>query len=197
MSRDSVVGIATSYGLDDRGVGVRVPVGLIIFTSTNRPDRLWDPPNLLSNRYRGLFPRGLSGQGVKLTTHLQLVSRSRKCGSIHPLPIRLHGVAQGQLLLTECGRNVIFPMIQRVENYAGGSSEDHWNHMLHIPLFWDVWAKILTSTHKHTYKFRNHRPTGGVFAMWILSQFTTKNLQWYFKAVLPSILQQTCMQSKF
>jgi hypothetical protein len=26
-SRDSVVGIATSYGLDDRGVGVRIPVG--------------------------------------------------------------------------------------------------------------------------------------------------------------------------
>jgi hypothetical protein len=26
-SRDSVVGIAASYGLDDRGVGVRVPVG--------------------------------------------------------------------------------------------------------------------------------------------------------------------------
>jgi hypothetical protein len=26
-SRDSVVGIATRYGLDDRGVGVRVPVG--------------------------------------------------------------------------------------------------------------------------------------------------------------------------
>jgi hypothetical protein len=26
-SRDSLVGIATSYGLDDRGVGVRVPVG--------------------------------------------------------------------------------------------------------------------------------------------------------------------------
>jgi hypothetical protein len=25
-SRDSVVGIATSYGLDDRGVGVRVPI---------------------------------------------------------------------------------------------------------------------------------------------------------------------------
>jgi hypothetical protein len=27
-SRDSVVGIATGYGLDDRGVGVRVPVGV-------------------------------------------------------------------------------------------------------------------------------------------------------------------------
>jgi hypothetical protein len=30
--------------------------------------------------------------GVKLTTHLQLVPRSRKCGSIHPLALRLHGV---------------------------------------------------------------------------------------------------------
>jgi hypothetical protein len=26
-SRDSVVGVATGYGLDDRGVGIRVPVG--------------------------------------------------------------------------------------------------------------------------------------------------------------------------
>jgi hypothetical protein len=39
-SRDSVVGIATSYGLDDQGVGVGVPVRSIIFTSPNRPDRL-------------------------------------------------------------------------------------------------------------------------------------------------------------
>jgi hypothetical protein len=30
--------------------------------------------------------RGYSGRGVKLTTHLQLVPGSRKCGSIHPLP---------------------------------------------------------------------------------------------------------------
>jgi hypothetical protein len=35
---------------------------------------------------RGLFHRVLSGRGVKLTTHLQLVSRSRKHGSIHPFP---------------------------------------------------------------------------------------------------------------
>jgi hypothetical protein len=29
------------------GGGVRVPVGSNIFTSPYRPDRLWDPPNLL------------------------------------------------------------------------------------------------------------------------------------------------------
>jgi hypothetical protein len=40
LFRDSVVGIATSYGLDDRGVGVRVPVGSRIFASPNRPDWL-------------------------------------------------------------------------------------------------------------------------------------------------------------
>jgi hypothetical protein len=37
-SRDSSVGVATGYGLDDRGVGVRVPVGSRIFHSaTSRP----------------------------------------------------------------------------------------------------------------------------------------------------------------
>jgi hypothetical protein len=52
--------IATDYGLDDREVGVRVPVGSRIFSSPNRPDRLWGPPNLLTNGYRGrgFFSRG-------------------------------------------------------------------------------------------------------------------------------------------
>jgi hypothetical protein len=52
-SRDSSVGIATGYGLDGLGVGVRVPVGSRIFSSQRRPDRLWGPPSLLHNRYGG------------------------------------------------------------------------------------------------------------------------------------------------
>jgi hypothetical protein len=39
-SRDRAVGIATGYGLDDRGVGVQVPVGSRLFSSPRRPDRL-------------------------------------------------------------------------------------------------------------------------------------------------------------
>jgi hypothetical protein len=58
MNRDSVVGIATGYGLHDRGVGVRVPVGSRILSSPRLPDRLWGPPNLLSNGYGGSFPGG-------------------------------------------------------------------------------------------------------------------------------------------
>jgi hypothetical protein len=45
-------GVASRYGLDDSGVGVRVPVGSRIFSSPRHPDRLWGSPNLLSNGYQ-------------------------------------------------------------------------------------------------------------------------------------------------
>jgi hypothetical protein len=40
----------------------------------------------------GVLSLGVKRSGVKLTTYLQIVPRSRQCGSIHPLPIRLRGV---------------------------------------------------------------------------------------------------------
>jgi hypothetical protein len=68
-SRGSAVGIATGYGLNERGVEVGFLVGSKKF-SPHLPDRLWGPPNLLSNPYRAHFPRGQSGWGVELTIHL-------------------------------------------------------------------------------------------------------------------------------
>jgi hypothetical protein len=55
--RGSAVGIARGYGLDDRGVGVRVCVRSRIF-SPRRPDQLWGPPSLLIQWVQRLFPRG-------------------------------------------------------------------------------------------------------------------------------------------
>jgi hypothetical protein len=73
-SWDSAISIATGYGLDTQAIRVWFPVGARIFTSPYCRDLLWGPPSLLSNDY----------QGVKLTTHHQLVPRSRKW-FIHPL----------------------------------------------------------------------------------------------------------------
>jgi hypothetical protein len=50
--------VRTGYGLSDRGVGVRVPVRARFFSSLPHSDRFWGPASLLSNGYRGLFPRG-------------------------------------------------------------------------------------------------------------------------------------------
>jgi hypothetical protein len=62
-SRDSAVGIATGYGLEDRVVRVRIPVCLRIYTCLHHPDRLWGPPSLLYNGYLGLF-RGSKTAGA-------------------------------------------------------------------------------------------------------------------------------------
>jgi hypothetical protein len=55
-SRDSVVGIVTGYGLDNRGVGVQVPVGSRIFSSPCRPDRSGVHPTSYPMGTGGSFP---------------------------------------------------------------------------------------------------------------------------------------------
>jgi hypothetical protein len=79
-SRNSAVGIATGYGLDSRGVGARVPVGERFF-----------PLHVVQTR-SGAHPVSESGQGMKLTTHLQLVPRSRIRDLYIYSPMGLHGV---------------------------------------------------------------------------------------------------------
>jgi hypothetical protein len=59
----SGAGMVTGYGLDDRGVGVRAPVGSRIFSSSQRPDRLRGPPSLLSSWYRGALSLGIKRPG--------------------------------------------------------------------------------------------------------------------------------------
>jgi hypothetical protein len=52
-----------------------------------RPDHLWDPPSLLSN-----------GRGVKRTTHLLLVPRSRIVQPYIHSPVLLYGIVLDSLL---------------------------------------------------------------------------------------------------
>jgi hypothetical protein len=55
-SRVSSGGIVSDYGLDDRGSIPGRVKGFILYPLC--PDRLWGPPSLLYNGYRGSFPRG-------------------------------------------------------------------------------------------------------------------------------------------
>jgi hypothetical protein len=83
MRHNSVICIATAYGLDGRGVGVQVPVGSRIFIPPYCPDQLWGPPNLLSSGYWGALSVGGKRQGYEADHSLPT---SRKRRSIHPLP---------------------------------------------------------------------------------------------------------------
>jgi hypothetical protein len=84
MSQDSSVSLVLGYGLDDRGSNPGR--GSEFFSSLPRPDRLWNPPSLLSNGYWGFFPRGQSGWGLKLNTNLHLVPRSKNAWSYTSTP---------------------------------------------------------------------------------------------------------------
>jgi hypothetical protein len=56
-------------------------MGKRFFSSLRRPKRLWGPP---IQCVPGMLPRKWSDRGVKQTTHLHLVPRSRISGAIPP-----------------------------------------------------------------------------------------------------------------
>ena len=71
-----------SYGVDNHGYVVCLPPGHELCSSPLQcQDRLGFLPSLLHNGYRKLFP-----QGVKLTTHFDLVPRLRMSGTSTPVP---------------------------------------------------------------------------------------------------------------
>jgi hypothetical protein len=91
LPSDSLVGIATGYGLDCRGVGVRVPVGSRIFFSTSSRPGLGSiqPPIQW-------VPEALS-QGVKRPVHgaddsPPASAEVKKTCISTSTPIRLYGV---------------------------------------------------------------------------------------------------------
>jgi hypothetical protein len=74
QSRDSSLGIATGYGLDGRG---SVPVRGKIFLFSIAPGPALEPIQSHIQWIPVAVSPGQSGRGVKLTTYLHLVPRSR------------------------------------------------------------------------------------------------------------------------
>jgi hypothetical protein len=84
-------GVALGYGLDDRGYEFRQGPRIFLFTTVSgmalgptQPPIQWVP---------GAISLGVNRLGVKLTTHLHLLPKSKKEWScISTPPIHLHGV---------------------------------------------------------------------------------------------------------
>jgi hypothetical protein len=69
--------------------GLILSKGNIFFDTTPRSTLV---SSLVLSGYRGLFPRGLSGRGVKLTTYLTVAPILRMRGATSLCHILLHGV---------------------------------------------------------------------------------------------------------
>jgi hypothetical protein len=74
VSRGSAVFIPTANGLDDWEV----------LGSRYRPDRLWDPRNLITSGYRGLFPRGLKAGRMFYWPLISATCRGGRTGTYTP-----------------------------------------------------------------------------------------------------------------
>jgi hypothetical protein len=77
--------IALGYGVDDRRFEFRQRLGIFLFTTASRP-ALGAHPASYPMGNMGSFSGGKTNdRDVKLTTHFQLVPRSRMRGAIPPL----------------------------------------------------------------------------------------------------------------
>jgi hypothetical protein len=94
-SQSSLVGIETSLQAGRSGVCILVGAGLLC---SKRPDRLWGPPRLSVNWFRG-SSRRYSGRDLKFPTLLHLVSGLRMNGAVHLLPLMSLRRGQGNLQL--------------------------------------------------------------------------------------------------
>jgi hypothetical protein len=74
--------MATDYAMDDREVGVRVPIGSRIFISPYHADWLQGLPILLSNEHPGVKGMGREA-GHSPPTSAEV---KKTAGPIHPLP---------------------------------------------------------------------------------------------------------------
>jgi hypothetical protein len=88
QNRGSIVGIATGYGLDDQGVGVRAPVGARILSSPCRPDRPWSQLAF----YPWLFPGGKEAGAWSWPLTSKQCRRQENADLYIHSPIRLPGV---------------------------------------------------------------------------------------------------------
>jgi hypothetical protein len=84
-SPDSLVAIATSYGLDDSGV--RIPGEARDFLFSKTVQTVYEAHPVSQTVGSGVICRGRIGLGVRLTTHLHLVPRLRMTAIIPPFPL--------------------------------------------------------------------------------------------------------------
>jgi hypothetical protein len=136
QSRDSLVGIATGYGLDDRGVGIRVPVESRIF-SMSRPITLVPEAISLGVKGAGAWSRQLTFSYCWSPENVNVYIHS---------PIRLHGVE-----LNKLSTGTDLPFTVNTWNYSIECLGDWWSMMLKY-----LWRKLL----------RPNRDIVLIFAWW-------------------------------